>query len=142
MHASQLGLVNTIFRYASPNQNRKSIQTYVNSLFCRSKIKRGINHGHISVLTQYSLLRRHDNEMYAFCIPDAGRYVLSLKKGRAELVNILRRKKHGEMLLSKLNKLQLKNSVMSTDWHLKDLLGSGDLIVKPTTVGPLISIIQ
>lgn len=93
---------------------------------------------HIDVLIRFSLLRRESPGWFAFAIPYAGRAINSIVKGRRELVGLVKRRRFGEILLSKAESIRLKRSILSTQFHLKDLIGSGELESTDTTVGPVL----
>ncbi len=97
----------------------------------------------IDLLVQQSLLQRDSSlsslgQRFVFSLPGAGHVVKSLLAGRRELVSIIKRKKYGQMLQSKIQQLKLKSSHLSIGWHLKDVIGSGAVHVEGTTVGPLV----
>ena len=77
-------------------------------------------------------------QQYGYMVPDSGTAIASVQRGRTELLNRIRRRKNGEMLLSKLKSIKLSKSILGVDWHVKDLVGLGMVHVTQTTVGPLL----
>ena len=60
--------------------------------------------------------------------------------GRAEVLSLLQRRRHPELLESELEKKKLQRSVLGVRWHVADMVGSGALLRIPTTVGPLLRV--
>lgn len=125
--------------------NRKLI-IYIS--ICRRTSKRELQEGHFDTLLHFSVIRRggmgstrSSIEEFCFALPYCGEFVRSIDTGRCELINIIRRSRHGEMLGSKLDNVKLRKSSMSVQWHVKDLLGSGDLERLETTVGTLFRLV-
>ena len=67
------------------------------------------------------------------CLPPAA-------AGRAEVLSLLQRRRHPELLESELEKKKLQRSVLGVRWHVADMVGSGALLRIPTTVGPLLRV--
>jgi hypothetical protein len=81
-------------------------------------------------------------DVFGLKVPGSGQLVRSAVEGRTELASKIRRKKHGEMLVSKIRKeVKLKKSSLGLEWHIADLVGSGLVHVVPTTVGPLLRLL-
>ncbi len=82
-------------------------------------------------------------DTFAFKLPGSGRVVSSMIAGRNELVARIKRKRHHEMLTSKVRKeVKLRKTVLPIEWHIADLVGSGLVHVVNTTVGPLLRLID
>lgn len=60
--------------------------------------------------------------------------------GRAEILSLLRRRRHPELLESELSKRKLQRSVLGVRWHVTDMLGAGLLLRIDTAVGPLLRV--
>jgi serine/threonine-protein kinase 19 len=104
---------------------------------------------HLDILVKHEMLLRMPGgklaaavDSFGFKVPGSGQIVRSIIEGRNELVSKIKRKKHGEMLDSKVRKeIKLKKSSLGIAWHLADLVGSGLVHVVPTTVGPLLRVV-
>lgn len=106
---------------------------------------------YIHVLLQNDLLLRiprpgasgHDlPEVFGFKLPDSGEAVCSVVSGRNELLSKIKRKKNGEILVSKIHTIKLHKTILPIEWHVKDIIGSGLVHVIDTTVGPALRILQ
>lgn len=84
---------------------------------------------------------RSSTEDFSFALPYCGDFVKSIDSGRCEIVNIIKRSRYKQILGSKLDSIKLRKSSMSVQWHVKDLVGSGDLERHETTVGPLFRLV-
>jgi len=104
---------------------------------------------HLDVLVKHDLLLRMpagknapNVDVFAFKVPGSGQVVKSCVDGRLELVSRIKRKRHQEMLVSKIRKeIKLRKSTLGIDWHIADLKGSGLVRLVPTTVGSLLRLI-
>lgn len=106
---------------------------------------------HITLLLQACCLTRHTGQgvgasggqrCYFFSMPGAGAAVRGISAGRKEIIDVLKRKKHPEMLESQLVQKKLKGSPLGMGWHLRDMLGTAALVKMQTTVGPLIRVLH
>lgn len=89
----------------------------------------------LSALLNMGVLSRHpmDDSLYLLAVPSAGALVKSICAGRAEVCNLLRRRKYGEMPESQLlYKTRLRQSKLSAQFHVRDLLGAGTVTMVPT----------
>ncbi len=59
-----------------------------------------------------------------------------------EVMGILSRRRHPEMFVKELEKKKLRDSRMGMQFHIRDLLGSGQLQKSTTTSGPLLRIVK
>lgn len=59
-----------------------------------------------------------------------------------EVMGILSRRRHPEMFVKELEKKKLRDSRMGMQFHIRDLLGSGQLLKSTTTSGPLLRIVK
>ncbi|XP_076960973.1 uncharacterized protein LOC143637474 isoform X2 [Bidens hawaiensis] len=98
----------------------------------------------ISLLINAGLLTRQliDCDMYWFAIPNIGSMLKGITQGRKELMSLLNRKKHKEMMLAILEKKRLRLSPLDMRFHLRDLLGSGHLKTIQTPTGLVIRVVK
>lgn len=96
----------------------------------------------ISILINAGLLTRQliDSNMYWFAIPNIGSVLKGLSQGRKELLSLLNRKKYKEMMLAPLEKKRMRLSPLDIRFHLRDLLGSGQLKTVQTPSGLVIRV--
>ena len=112
--------------------------------------KKGPSASHLDVLVKHELLLRMPGGMsatgvdvFSFKVPGSGGVLSSMLAGRSELVSRIKRKRHHEMLVSKIRKeVKLRKTVLGIDWHIADLIGSGLVHVIETTVGPILRLIH
>ncbi|KAI5680081.1 hypothetical protein M9H77_01308 [Catharanthus roseus] len=97
---------------------------------------------HITLLMNAGLLTRQliDPNMYWFAIPNIGSVLKGLSQGRKELLSFLNRKKYKEMLLAALEKRRLQFSPLDMRFHLRDLIGSGQLKTAQTPSGLVVRV--
>ena len=105
-------------------------QRYIDLLLQNSFILRS---GNLSAMNA-----KQERQQYGYMVPGSGTAIASVQRGRTELLNRIRRRKNGELLLSKLKSIKLSKSILGVDWHVKDLIGLGMVHVTQTTVGPLL----
>jgi len=94
----------------------------------------------ISYLVNCGLLLGRDRNAYWFAIPGTGSLISDISKGRKELLQVIKRKPHKEMLLKELHTKRLRQSERGLQFHLRDMLGNKILRLVPTTVGELVQI--
>lgn len=117
-----------------------------------------ISDKHIDLLLQHCCLTRHTGhlaaaghstpaaaaggECFVFALPGAGAgaAIRSVDLGRREIMSMLARKRHPEVLEAALAKKGLKKSVLGARWHVRELVGSGALLRLDTTAGPLLRV--
>jgi len=80
-------------------------------------------------------------DSFWFCIPHGGSLIKCIVKGRSEILSRLKKLKFREILLADLCKKKLRYSTLSVDFHIKDLIGLGQVESMPTTSGALIRLI-
>ncbi|CAA7398886.1 unnamed protein product [Spirodela intermedia] len=95
---------------------------------------------HVSLLINAGFLTRQlvDPSMYWFSIPNIGLLLKGLSQGRKELVSLLRKRKHREMMLAALEKKRLRLSLLDMRFHLRDLIGSGVLKTVESPTGLIV----
>lgn len=100
----------------------------------------GVEDRHISLLMNAGLLTRQlvDSTAYWLAIPNAGFLLKSLTSGRKEIVSFLSRRKYREMLQVPFERRRLQYSVLGMRFHLRDLLGVGQIHAVPSPSGPII----
>lgn len=81
-------------------------------------------------------------ELFGFKMPHSGEVVRSIVSGRNEILSKIKRKKNGEILVSKMNTIPLQKTCLTMEWHVKDLVGSGLVHVVQTTVGPSLRVLK
>ena len=59
-----------------------------------------------------------------------------------EILVILSRRRHPEMFVKELEKRKLRDSRLGMQYHIRDLLGSGQLQKSNTTSGPLLRVVK
>lgn len=108
-------------------------------------------HVYLNLLLQHELLlrvpRRNGShgemqEVFGFKLPGSGQTIRSVVSGRNELLSKIKRKKNGEILMSKTSTIKLTKTVLGLEWHVKDLIGSGLVHVIETTVGPALRVLK
>lgn len=99
-----------------------------------------VKDSHISLLMNAGLLTRQlvDSTAYWLAIPNVGFLLKSLTSGRKEIVSFLSRRKYREMLQVPLERRRLQYSVLGMRFHLRDLLGLGQIHAVPSPSGPII----
>lgn len=94
------------------------------------------------VLVHEGWLTRRDtssNFAFALALPNFGRFVKSLTKGRRHFLSLLKRAKFTEKMQSELLEIKkIAGCELSTQFLLKDLLGSGKLVKVNLAYGALI----
>ena len=95
---------------------------------------------HISLLMNAGLLTRQlvDSTAYWLAIPNVGFLLKNLANGRKEIVSFLSRRKYREMLQVPLERRRLQYSVLGMRFHMRDLLGLGQIHSVPSPSGPII----
>ncbi|PSR86413.1 Serine/threonine-protein kinase [Actinidia chinensis var. chinensis] len=99
---------------------------------------------HISLLINAGLLTRQliDPNMYWFAIPNVGSLLKGISQGRKELLSFLNRRKYKEMMLASLEKKNLRLSPLDMRFHLRDLIGSGQLKTVETSSGLIVQVVK
>ncbi|XP_022156619.1 serine/threonine-protein kinase 19 isoform X2 [Momordica charantia] len=96
----------------------------------------------ISLLMNAGLLNRQliDPNMYWFAIPSIGSVLKGISQGRKELISLLRRSRYKEMMMSSLQKKRLRFSSLDMRFHIRDLIGSGNLRTVQSPTGLLVQL--
>ncbi|XP_031251597.1 serine/threonine-protein kinase 19 homolog isoform X1 [Pistacia vera] len=99
---------------------------------------------HMSLLINAGLLTRQliDPNMYWFAIPNIGSVLKGLSQGRKELLSLLNRRRYKEMMLAPLEKKRLRFSPLDMRFHLRDLIGSGNLKTIHTPTGLVVRVLK
>lgn len=66
----------------------------------------------------------------------------SVAKGRAEVLGLVSRRKYGELFERDLAGRKLQRSKLDVRFHVRDLVGHGDLERVATTAGPLLRAVK
>ncbi len=77
---------------------------------------------------------REEEEGYWFAIPNAGFFLKACTKGRQEVVGLLKRQKHKELLQEEIENKRLRTSFLGPMFHVKDLIGQGILERYPSHI--------
>ncbi|KAK9830141.1 hypothetical protein WJX72_009964 [[Myrmecia] bisecta] len=95
---------------------------------------------HVGLLLNCGLLTKHVKEAdtFWFAVPQIGRVVTSLVRGRKEILGMLSRKRYPEVFVKDLEKRKLQYSILDPRFHIRDLVGSGALAQMETTSGLLL----
>ena len=96
----------------------------------------------VEVLDNAGLVLRKDANSYLFAVPGIGALQGQMLHGRQELLQVMSRKKFGEMLARDAEKISLKHSALGARFHLRDLVGRGNVELVDTTTGPLAKVIS
>ncbi|KAK1313299.1 hypothetical protein QJS10_CPA06g00008 [Acorus calamus] len=101
-----------------------------------------VNDDRISLLMNVGLLSRQliDSNAYWFTIPNFGSMLKGISQGRKELLSFLNRRKYKEMLMAPLEKKRLRMSPLDMRFHLRDLIGSGQLKTIQSPTGLLVRV--
>ncbi|KAK1290478.1 hypothetical protein QJS10_CPB18g02042 [Acorus calamus] len=101
-----------------------------------------VNDDRISLLMNAGLLSRQliDSNAYWFTIPNFGSMLKGISQGRKEILSFLNRRKYKEMLMAPLEKKRLRMSPLDMRFHLRDLIGSGQLKTIQSPTGLLVRV--
>jgi hypothetical protein len=75
-------------------------------------------------------------------VPYSGRLVSEINRARREIIQIIQRRQHHEMMLKDLFTKKLKSSDRGIQFHLRDMIGGNKLKVTPTSQGKLVQIVK
>lgn len=67
---------------------------------------------------------------------------MEITRARREILQILMRRHHHEMMLKELFTRRLKTSDRGIQFHLRDMIGGNKLKVTPTSQGKLVQIVK
>lgn len=101
-----------------------------------------VTDAHVSLLLNHGFLNRStaSSDSYLFSMPHAGAAVRSVAAGRQEVLSLLQRRRHPELLENELEKRKLQRSVLGVRWHVADMVGGGALLRIGTAVGPMLRV--
>lgn len=83
-----------------------------------------------------------DTKLFDLSIPGIGLFIKNRRDGNKEVLRIVGRRPHGEILLNDLELKRLRRSCFDTRWHVRDLVGAGKMEIVETTVGKLVRFSQ
>lgn len=90
-------------------------------------------------LIQEGWMTRRDEGSFFLSIPQFGRFLASMKKGRKHILNHLKRAKFNELMMSELESIKvIRGSELNAKFFLRDLIGSSTLLKTILPSGPLI----
>ncbi|GJQ14375.1 hypothetical protein GpartN1_g6166.t1 [Galdieria partita] len=81
---------------------------------------------------------RRDNKSYWLSLPNVGRFLKHCRQGRKEILLMLKRTRFHEIALRTLEKRKLKRSSFPVKFHLRELIGSGQVEQLQSPAGTLI----
>ncbi|KAH7288881.1 hypothetical protein KP509_31G048200 [Ceratopteris richardii] len=156
-YVSQVNAIKSRLDGKHPSEDLVIFDWYINHIlpihmdagitdFHLESILSGVGHQiqerHISLLIKAGLLVRQlaHERSYWLAIPNIGSLLKSLSQGRKELLSLLNRRQYKEVLLSILEKKKLRMSQLDMRFHVRDLLGSGQLFLSHTPAGILVRI--
>ena len=98
----------------------------------------------VSCLLHMGLLLFKTATSFFFSPPSIARLISCIRAGRKEVVSILKRRQYKEIPLRELlQKPQLKTSPCRIEFHLREMLGSAEIIeMTDTTIGPLVKLVK
>mmetsp|Transcript_22593 Transcript_22593/g.57857 ORF Transcript_22593/g.57857 Transcript_22593/m.57857 type:complete len:326 (+) Transcript_22593:1-978(+) len=103
----------------------------------------GIKEQHIAFLLKAGCLTRQQRtagspEAFWFALPGAGPVLKEARAGRQELLGMLRKRQYSEMLEKDAEKKKLRTSTLGMRFHIRDLVGGGNVKRMQTTCGALL----
>ncbi|KAI5073509.1 hypothetical protein GOP47_0011522 [Adiantum capillus-veneris] len=116
--------------------------TYMHLESLLYRVGQSLHENHISLLIKAGFLVRQlaEDKSYWLAIPNIGFLLKNLTQGRKELLSLLSRRQYKEMLMSLLEKKKLRMSQLGMQFHIRDLIGSGQLCLSRTPAGWLVHI--
>lgn len=101
---------------------------------------REVSEARVTVLLNCGLIARHPAHIntFLFGVPDVGPLVLAIRKGREELLGLVSRRKYSEIFEKEVTGRKLQRSHLDMTFHIRDLIGLGDIHRVATTSGPLL----
>lgn len=107
------------------------------------KNKFSLSENNINELIQNNLLVIQDIGSFWLSFPRAGEFTATYNLGRKCFLRMIAKSKYSEILESELLKRKLpKKAVLSTEYHILDLIGSEAVKCIPTTSGTLLRLVQ
>jgi hypothetical protein len=90
-------------------------------------------------LIQEGWMTRKDESSFWLCVPNFGRFLYSLKKGRSHIISSLKRAKFNEMMMSEmLQTKKIARCELNVPFVLKDLIGSSTITKTMLPAGALV----
>ena len=85
---------------------------------------------------------RLEDTAYQLSIPGIGKVVAAVKKTRTAVVRVLKRTQYKEMMERQLQKIRLRHSPFSMDFHLTDMEGCDIVRRTRVTSGTLVTLVH
>ncbi|XP_057798118.1 uncharacterized protein LOC131014236 isoform X4 [Salvia miltiorrhiza] len=120
-------------RMEEKNTNNLVVFEWFKTHVIQSKLDTSIGH-------QELIRQLIDQNMYWFSIPNIGSVLKGLSQGRKELLSLLNRRKYKEMMMASLEMKRLRFSPLDMRFHLRDLIGSGQLKISQTPSGLIVRV--
>ncbi|KAG2394269.1 hypothetical protein C9374_004033 [Naegleria lovaniensis] len=83
----------------------------------------------ITLLMTIGALTIKDTNSFYFAIPNLSQFMFYIDNGRKEILSILRRKQFKEIMVHSLLQRPLKNTIFNPMFHIRDMIGDGDVYV-------------
>mmetsp|Transcript_31252 Transcript_31252/g.100254 ORF Transcript_31252/g.100254 Transcript_31252/m.100254 type:complete len:139 (+) Transcript_31252:675-1091(+) len=90
------------------------------------------------ILTDCGVLVQRDNLSFIFALPGMGPFFNEIMQGRREILNVISKRRFSEMLVREIEKIRLRFSTLGMRFHLRDVIGHGNIEICETTTGPLL----
>ena len=100
--------------------------------------KDAVDSGTVTTLIRRGLLLHRDRASFWLAVPNAGVFMKDLRKGREELLRMLKRAKFKEVLQHDLLNRKLRGTKLGMRFHISDVVGLGAAERIKTTSGDLI----
>lgn len=115
------------------------IPSYRNASITEMELNKGAIKSDRSIeLVRAGFLTMKDVDIFHFSVPQVGLLLKNRRAGNKEVLKIVSSKQYNEILLRDLEEKRLRRSEFDTQFHIRDLVGSGQLEVIETTMGKLI----
>lgn len=83
----------------------------------------------ITLLMTIGALTIKDIDSFYFAIPNLSQFMFYIDNGRKEILSILKRKQFKEIMVHSLLQRPLKNTIFNPMFHIRDMIGDGDVSV-------------
>jgi len=86
--------------------------------------------------------RIEDSTLLWLAIPHVGKLLTSIARGRHEVLQLIARRKFKDVKLDDLNKRKLRSSILSAQFHVRDLAGRGEVTMLASAIGPVVRLVK
>lgn len=100
--------------------------------------KNGINEDKVANLVREGYLTMRDEHSFWVAVPGMATFMKQRSEGRQEVILLLKGTQYREMGLDSLQGRSLRNSFLTAQWVVRDLIGQGILETVATSVGNLV----